>query len=804
MNREQIKALVGQLTLEEKAGLCSGRDNWYTKAVVRLGIPAVRTSDGPHGLRTQAGSLNSLAEDASIKAVCFPAGCAVAAGFDRELLREMGVELGRECQAAGVDVLLGPGINIKRSPLCGRNFEYYSEDPLVAGELGAAYVQGVQSQGRGTSLKHFFANSQEHRRMDCSSQMDERTMREIYLTAFETVVKEAQPWTVMASYNKIGSIHATAHKKYLTDMLRDEWGFQGLVTSDWGAVHDRVAAVEAGCDLTMPAEDTDAQLVAAVQEGRLSQSALDACCERVLELAFKAAQGRKEAAVFDYEGGHELARRIASECIVLLKNEMPGKCILPLSPADSVAFIGGFAAKPRYQGGGSSHINSFKVVSALEAARNAGYCVTWAQGYPEKGTAPDAQLIAEAVRIAKEADVAVVFAGLPDNMESEGVDRRHMNMPESHNALIEAVCAANPDCVVVLHNGAPVEMPWVDRPRAIVEAYLGGQAVGEAVVDILFGHTNPSGHLPETFPKKLSDNPSYLFYFGEGDRVDYSERFFVGYRYYVSKDMEPLYPFGHGLSYTTFEYGTPVTDRSEMDDTDTLSVAVTVKNTGAMAGKALVQLYVAPPRQEVIRPVRELKGFEKVYLEPGELKTVNFKLSKRAFAHWSGDAGKNAGRPGIESDSSAVSGDWCVEPGAYRIQVCENAHKVLTETIVNVQSTQSLRWIKYSLDMTMGDFAKTPEGHKILDDNIGYMVQGMAAAGFLPGEAVGALNAMGGGKINLAAVEMLASRMGMDAGGAGGVSVLFGQPVSMLTSFMPEEKVQELKVLMAQWNGSDL
>lgn len=815
MNREDIKALVDQLTLEEKAGLCSGRDNWYTKAVARLGIPAVRTSDGPHGLRTQEGSMNSLAEDASMKAVCFPAGCAVAAGFDRELVWEMGAELGRECQAAGVDVLLGPGINIKRSPLCGRNFEYYSEDPLLAGALGAAYVQGVQSQGRGVSLKHFFANSQEHRRMDCSSEMDERTMREIYLTAFETVVKEAQPWTVMASYNKIGGIYSTANKKYLTDVLRGEWGFEGLVTSDWGAVHDRAAAVAAGCDLTMPAEDTDAELVAAVQEGRLPLNALDACCERVLALAFKAAETRKDDVTFDYERGHALARRLAAECMVLLKNEARAECpaadrILPLRAEDMVAFIGGFAAAPCYQGGGSSHINSSRVVSALEAARNAGYAVTWAQGYPESGTEPDEQLLAEAVRTAKAARVAVVFAGLPDNMESEGVDRRHMNMPESHNALIEATCEANPNCVVVLHNGAPVEMPWADRPRAILEAYLGGQAVGEAVVDVLYGHVNPSGHLPETFPKKLSDNPSYLFYFGEGDQVNYSERFFVGYRYYVSKDLEPLYPFGHGLSYTAFVYGAPVTDKSEMDDTDTLSVDVTVKNTGAMAGKALVQLYIAPPRQEVIRPVRELKGFEKVYLEPGECRTVNFQLSKRAFAHWSEDVGgradiageqpDNGGRPSVSAGGRAASGDWRVESGEYRIQVCENAHKVLTESVVKVRGTQPLRRIKYSLDMTMGDFSKTPEGRQILDDNIGYMLQGMAAAGFLPGEAVGALNAMGGGKINLAAVEMLASRMGMDAGGAGGVSVLFGQPVNMLAGFMPKEKVQELKALMAQWN----
>lgn len=617
--------------------------------------------------------------------------------------------------------------------------------------------------------------------MDASSELDERTMREIYLSAFEKVVKEAKPWTIMASYNKINGIYSTANKEYLTDVLRKEWGFDGLVMSDWGATHDRVAAVEAGCTLTMPsASETDGEIVEAVRNGTLSEEALDHACEQVLTLAFKAAEHHREGVVFDYEADHALAKEIAEQSMVLLKNE---DAVLPLTENQKVVFIGGFAENPRYQGGGSSHINSFKVTNAYETAKAAGYSVTYAKGYKEQGMEPDEMLIAEAKAAARAADAAVVFAGLPDAMESEGVDRHHLRMPESHNQLIEAVCAANPNTIVVLHNGAPVEMPWVEKPKAIVEAYLGGQAVGEAAVNVLYGNVNPSGHLPETFPKKLADNPSYLFYFGEGDKVQYGERYFVGYRYYTSKEMDVLFPFGHGLSYTEFNYCGLTVDKTQMEDTETLHVCVEVTNTGNRAGKALVQLYIAPPREEVIRPVRELKGFEKVSLAPGETKTVTFTLSKRAFAHWSEEWH-----------------DWRVESGNYTVQICENAGKVRLEETVKIQATQTLRRIQYSLDMTMGDFAKTPAGHKNLDENIGYMIQGMAVAGFLPKEAVGALSAMGGGSINLAAVEMLAERTGMTGGGASGISVLFSQPVSMLVNFLPPEKTAELKELMERLN----
>lgn len=773
------------MTLEEKAGLCSGKDVWFTKAVERLGILSIRTSDGPHGLRTQEGETNSLSDELTQKAVCYPTASLTAASFDRELVGRMGRELGKEAQALGVNVLLGPGINMKRSPLCGRNFEYFSEDPFVAGELGAAFVEGVQSQGVGACVKHFFANSQEHRRMDVSSEMDERSMREIYLPAFETVVKEAKPWTIMASYNKIGGTYSTANKSYLTDLLRNEWGFEGLVVSDWGATHDRVAAVQAGCDLTMPAEDTDEEIVEAVKVGRLSEDDLDLCCSRVLELAYKAAEGQaayrnqnvaqtaEEA--FDYEGGGRLAREVAENSMVLLKNNG----ILPLDKGARVVFIGGFAKMPRYQGGGSSHINSIRVTSALEAAKKAGYEVSFAAGYLDEGLKEDDGLLQEAVNMAKESEAAVIFAGLPDQMESEGVDRRHMNLPIAHNRLIEAVCAANPNTIVVLHNGAPVEMPWVDRPAALLEAYLGGQEAGSAIVRILYGDVNPSGHLAETFPVKLSDNPSYLYYFGEGDKVEYREGIFTGYRYYTAKELKPMFPFGYGLSYTSFEYSELALDKVHMKDTDILSVSVTVKNSGENSGKALVQLYIAPPREEVIRPVRELKGFEKVALEAGESRTVVFSLSKRDFAHWAEN-----------------QHDWRVEGGEYKIQICKDAESVVLEQMISVESTQTLRPIQYGMGMSMGDFAKTPAGHRFLDECIGYMIQGMAAAGLLPQEAMGALQMMGGGTINLAAVEMLAHRVGVDAGGASGIQILFGQSVSVLAGFLPKEKTDELKNLM--------
>ncbi len=568
-------------------------------------------------------------------------------------------------------------------------------------------------------------------------------------------------------------MYSTANEKYLDGVLRKEWGFEGLVTSDWGATHDRPAAVAAGCDLTMPAEDTDREIVKAVQEGRLSEEALDKCCERLLQLAFKAAETRQDGVKFDYDGGHALARKIAGESMVLLKNEGG---ILPLDKGADVAFIGPFAAKPRYQGGGSSHINSSKVVGALEAARNAGLSVRHAVGCSEDGSTTE-ELLAEAVEAAKAARVAVLFVGLTDAMESEGVDRRHMRLPDGHNALVDAVCAANPNTVVVLHNGSPVEMPWVEKPKASLEAYLGGQAVGEAVVDVLYGDVNPSGRLPESFPVRLEDNPSYLYYFGEAGVVTYNEGLFVGYRYYESKKQNVLFPFGHGLSYTTFQYSDLKLNKAKMGEDEELTASVTVTNTGERAGKTVVQLYIAPEKVEMIRPVRELKGFEKVALAPGESKTVTFTLGKRAFAHW-----------------NPIVHNWRCENGKYTVQIGESAHDIVLETAVEMTAEPIPPVGGYGMGMPMGEFAQSLRGHKFLDENIEHMIRGMAAAGFVPKELLAVADSIPGG-LNLAAIDMLAQRAGHTAGGANGLDTLMGQPLSVLNSFLPQEKKDELTTL---------
>ncbi|MDE7266883.1 MAG: glycoside hydrolase family 3 C-terminal domain-containing protein [Lachnospiraceae bacterium] len=776
MDKQQIKNIVSQMTLEEKAGLTSGRDNWFTKGIERLGIFPVRTSDGPHGLRTQEGEENSLAEERSAKTVCFPAACLSAASFDRKLIYEMGKTLGEECQALGVNVLLGPGVNMKRSPLCGRNFEYFSEDPYLAGEMGAAFVEGVQSQGVGTSLKHYLANNQEHRRMDSSSEMDERTMREIYMSAFERVVKKAKPWTVMASYNKIGGTHTTENKKYLTEILRDEWGFEGLVVSDWGATHNRVGAVEAGCDLTMPAENTDEEIIKAVQEGRLSEEALDKACENLLSLAFKAQENQKKDVAFAYENDHELARRIVAESMVLLKNE---DNILPLKKDERVAFIGPFAEKPRFQGGGSSHITCFKISNVIDTAKERGLEVLYAKGCGDDGKTDDA-LLNEAAELAKEAEKVVLCVGLTDIIESEGYDRKDMRMPEGHIRLIEKICKVNVNTIVVLHNGAPVEMPWVNLPKGVIEAYLAGQAVGEALLDVLYGDVNPSGHLAESFPIRLEDNPSYLYFGGENGVVSYQEGLFIGYRYYESKKMPVRFPFGYGLSYTTFTYHDLSVEKEKLDESESVKVSVKVTNTGAVMGKAVIQLYVSPEKVEAIRPVRELKAFDKVELQPGETKKVMFELEPRAFQHW-----------------NTVVHNWRTEQGKYAIQVGENARDIVLEKEIYIEAEPVPPLGGYSPQMAIGEFAKSKKAHTFLDENIIFMIKGMAANGYIPQEAMAMLEQVPGG-ISLDMINAMASRMGHQSGA--GLDVLMAQSLGVFEMFLPEEKKQELRELIQKLN----
>ena len=688
-----IKALVSQMTLEEKAGLCSGDDFWHTKAVERLGIPRTMVSDGPHGLRKQDDKADHLGINDSIKAVCFPAACATAASFDPELIRRMGEAIGDSCQHEQVSVVLGPAVNIKRSPLCGRNFEYFSEDPYLAGRMATAMIQGVQSRNVGTSIKHFALNSQEHRRMSSSSEADERTIREIYFPAFEMAVKEADPWTVMCSYNRINGVYASEDPWLLTDVLRKEWGFRGYVMSDWGAVSDRVAGVAAGLDLEMPSSGgvNDRKIVEAVKAGKLDEKLVDQACERILKIVYRYLEKAKPDIPWDQEAQHALAADIAAECMVLLKNEDD---LLPLNKEDEIAFIGEFAQKPRYQGGGSSHINSFRTTGALEAAKDLN--ITFARGYSVvKDEATDAE-IAEAVAAAKKAKAAVIFAGLPDSYESEGYDRSHMRMPDCQNRLIEAVAEANPNTVVVLHNGAPVEMPWIGKVKAVLEAYLGGQAVGEAAVRVLFGDANPCGRLPETFPQKLEDNPSYLFYGGEGNVTEYREGVFVGYRYYDKKKMEVLFPFGYGLSYTTFEYSNLKLSADKIKDTETLTVTLTVKNTGSRAGKTVVQLYVGDQESTPIRPVRELKGFAKIALEPGERKEVSFTLDKRSFAYW-----------------NRQIHDWHVETGVFTVEAGDSSRNLPLKAEVTVESMAELPR-HYTLNSILMDIMADPKAAPLM------------------------------------------------------------------------------------------
>lgn len=691
-----IPEIVKQMTLEEKAGLCSGYDFWHTKGLEHLGVPQMMLSDGPHGLRKQDQTGDHLGINDSIKAVCFPAGCATASSFDRALVERMGKALGNECQAEDVGVLLGPAVNIKRSPLCGRNFEYYSEDPYAASEMAAGFIKGVQSQNVGVSIKHFYANNQEHRRMSSSSVMDERTAREIYLAAFETAVREEKPWTVMCSYNRINDVYAAENREALTDILRGEWGFDGFVVSDWGAVNDRVADLEAGMDLEMPCSfgERDAEIVKAVRCGRLSIETLDTAVTRILTIVDRYVKGRNPNAVFDRDADHELAREIAAQCMVLLKNE---DHVLPLDKTKKVAFLGAFAESPRYQGGGSSHINSHKVESALEMAKD--YPVIYAKGYETSDDVIREELIAEAVQAAKEAETAVIFAGLPDIFESEGYDREHMRLPDCQNALIEAVAQANPNTVVVLHGGSPVEMPWIHEVKGVLEAYLCGQAVGGATVQILYGDVNPSGHLAETFPLKLEDNPSYLSYQGEGDRVEYREGVFVGYRYYTTKKMPVLFPFGHGLSYTTFAISDLRTDKASYSQEETVIVSVDVTNTGDRTGKEVVQLYMLPPTgsDAVLRPVQELCGFEKVELQPGETKTVTFQLNRRAFAYFSNQ-----------------KHDWIVETGNYTLAAGNSSAALTTQKTIAMQGEKILP-TEITMDTTIGDVLRIDGAAKLLE-----------------------------------------------------------------------------------------
>ena len=634
VRRVSLDDVVSGLTLDEKIALVSGKDFWHTVEIKEspVKVPSVMVSDGPHGLRKQDDAADNLGINDSIVAICFPSAAGLAASFDTELMKKTGETLGEECQAENVSTILGPAINIKRSPLCGRNFEYFSEDPYLAGKMSAAYINGVQSKNTGTSLKHFAVNNQEKRRFTVSSELDERTLREIYLAGFETAVKEAQPWTVMCSYNRVNGEQVSESNKLMNEILRDEWGFKGLVVSDWGAVRDRVEGLKSGLDLEMPGTFglSAKKIKAAIEDGTLSEDVLNKACRRIVNLAFKWTQNRLDCE-FDREKHHAIAKETALKTMVLLKNE---NNILPLDKSKKIAFIGEYAIKPRYQGGGSSHINSYKVTDALSSTQPIAD-VAYAKGFGTDDKSVDKTLVAEAVKTASEADIAVIFAGLPESIESEAFDRKDMKLPECQNYLIEKIAAVQKNIVVVLHNGAPVEMPWIDKVDGVLEAYLAGEAVGEAETEILFGIANPSGRLPETFPVKLSDTPSYLTFPGTYDTVEYREGIYVGYRYYETAKKEVLFPFGHGLSYTTFRFSNMQLSKTKITpDTEDITVTLEVKNTGDVDGEEVVQIYVSPTEKTVFRSDIELKGFAKVSLKAGESKLVTVHLDKRAFAYY--------------------------------------------------------------------------------------------------------------------------------------------------------------------------
>jgi beta-glucosidase len=670
-----VAALLSELTLEEKASLCLGSNFWNTAPVPRLGIPAIMVSDGPHGLRRQPDRGDHLGISGSLPATCFPTASALGSSWDPDLARRIGQALAVEARAQGVAVVLGPGINIKRSPLCGRNFEYFSEDPLVSGVMGAALVDGLQSGGVGASVKHYAANNQETDRLRVSADVDDRTLREIYLPGFERVVTQAAPWTVMCSYNRVNGVHASQNRWLLTEVLRDEWGFDGLVMSDWGAVQDRVAALAAGLDLEMPPNFgvSDAAIVGAVRDGTLDEALLDQAVLRVLRLVDQArASAPPDGSQFDADAHHALARAAAAECGVLLKND--GN-MLPLHPAagDVLAVIGEFARTPRYQGAGSSQVNPTRVDVPLDELRAAvpdGVEVAFAAGFGVGSGERDEELAAEAVALAGRAGTVLVFLGLPAADESEGFDRQHIDLPANQTALLPRLASANPNIVVILANGSAVRLStWEQNARAILECWLSGQAAGGAIADLLLGAANPCGRLAETLPLRLEDNSSYLNFPGEAGHVRYGEGVFVGYRGYDALGRDVSYPFGHGLSYTSFDYAdlsTEISGRAEDGDL-AVTVTCTVTNTGDRAGKEVVQLYVGDQQSQVARPVRELKAFAKVGLEPGRAETVTFRLTARDLSYW-----------------SVAEHRWVLEGGAFDIAVGASARDLRLASTVDV------------------------------------------------------------------------------------------------------------------------
>lgn len=649
------------LNKKEKVALLSGDGYWRTKAMPKANIPSIMLIDGPHGLRKELERASHIGVGQSHPSTCFPTAVCLAGSWDRNLLKEVGAALAVECLSEGVAVLLGPGINIKRSPLCGRNFEYFSEDPYLTGQLAGAFVKAVEEQGVGTSLKHFAVNNQESWRLLSDAIVDERALREIYLAAFETVVKEAAPTTVMCAYNKVNGSYASENSWLLNSVLRKEWGYKGLVVSDWGAVNNRVEGIKAGLDLEMPGNKgaNDKLVLKALKNGELTEEALDQCVSRISAMALSAP---KEASKpYNKKAHHELAYKAALESMVLLKND---NATLPIKQGIKLAVIGPFAKQPRYQGAGSSLVNPTQMDKAYDfLSQNYGEALPYEEGFLLDRELPDPVLESKAIELLDSVDMVLLFAGLPDIKEAEGYDRTDMKLPANQNSLISVLgkkaMQAGKKLVVILSNGAPVEMPWIEYVDAVLEAYLPGQAGGRAIADLLLGLASPCGKLAESFPVRLEDNPSAPYFPGNMYQSQYRESIFVGYRYYDTAEVDTLFPFGHGLSYTSFEYSDLKPESSEIRPKESLKLSLLVKNSGNRPGAEIVQLYVHKENSSVPRPVQELKAFEKLYLEAGEAKRVNFVLEPRAFEIY-------------DANSSA----WLAEAGHFEIRIASSSQDI--------------------------------------------------------------------------------------------------------------------------------
>lgn len=680
---------VNDLTLEEKAALTSGTNPWSLGNVAAKGLPNYTITDGPHGLR-KAQNTESMDVEENVPATCFPPAAGMTCSWNPELVERVGEAMGEECIQEQVAVILGPGVNIKRNPLGGRCFEYWSEDPYLAGHTAVGIVKGVQSKGVGTSLKHFAANNQETDRLRISATISPRAMREIYLPAFEYIVKTAQPWTVMCSYNKINGVFSSQNRWLLTDVLRGEWGFKGIVMSDWGAVSDRVAALNAGLNLEMPPSNTDDQIVAAGKDGRIPAAQLDEMAQGMIDLVTKARPAMsRDGYRYDVDAHNEIARQAAVESMVLLKNE---DATLPVAKGAKIAVIGEFARTPRYQGAGSSLINPTKLTSFLDALEERGVAADFAPGFTLDDEAQDPALTEQAVTAAQQADVVLLFLGLPAAYESEGFDRTTLDIPAKQVEVLDAVAAANPNVAVVLSNGSVVSLPWQGHAKAILETWLLGQAGGAALADVIFGDETPSGKLAQTIIDDVNDDPSAMNWPGEEGHVDYGEGVFVGYRYHDTFRKQVTYPFGYGLSYATFDVHDATVAKT---GPRTAEVTVTVTNTSDVVGAETVQVYVAPPKAKVARPVHELKGFAKVALEPGESKNVTIALDDRAFAYW-----------------SERFDDWHVEGGTYTVEVGVSSRDIVSRIDVEIDDDGKIM----NLDewSTFGEWLDDPIGAPIL------------------------------------------------------------------------------------------